>query len=244
MRAADAFFFTAVRDADPWRQAGFIASRQPVHPVLESSTTIRPVDRFTAREDTRLEGDPALLWVGRLNENKDPLTILDGYEAALSRLPGAMLTLIYGTGDLLPGVTRRLQASARLAGRVRLRGAVPHEHMASFYSAADLFVLGSHHEGSGYALLEACACGLPPVVTDIPTFRSMTDEGSIGALWPPGEPSAFADALVEVAGRDGRALRRQVLGHFERALSWTAVARQAADAYAAVLTSVGAGRHV
>ena len=34
--------------------------------------------------------------------------------------------------------------------------------------AADIFTLGSHREGSGYALTEALACGLPPVVTDIP----------------------------------------------------------------------------
>ena len=46
--------------------------------------------------------------------------------------------------------------------------------MAAFYSAADLFVVGSHHEGSGYSLMEACACGAMPVVTDIPTFRLLT----------------------------------------------------------------------
>ena len=45
--------------------------------------------------------------------------------------------------------------------------------MAVCYSAADLFVVGSHHQGSGYALMEACACGAVPVVTAIPTFRLM-----------------------------------------------------------------------
>ena len=58
--------------------------------------------------------------------------------------------------------------------------------MTTFYSAADLFVVGSHHEGSGYALMEACACGAVPVVTGIPTFRLLTGSGSIGALWTPG----------------------------------------------------------
>ena len=50
--------------------------------------------------------------------------------------------------------------------------------------AADLFVLGSHREGSGYSLIEALACGLPPIVTDIPSFRSLTGAGVVGALWP------------------------------------------------------------
>src|SRR5438876_111648 len=53
-------------------------------------------------------------------------------------------------------------------------GHVLHFRLAAFYSAADLFVLGSHDEGSGYAVLEACACGASPVVTDIPSFRRMT----------------------------------------------------------------------
>jgi len=43
--------------------------------------------------------------------------------------------------------------------------------MASFYSAADLFVVGSHHEGSGYALMERARADSIPVVTGIPTFR-------------------------------------------------------------------------
>ena len=61
----------------------------------------------------------------------------------------------------------------------------PHADMPAWFSAADLFVVGSHHEGSGYALMEACACGAVPVVSDIPTFRLLA--GGAGALWPPGD---------------------------------------------------------
>ena len=60
--------------------------------------------------------------------------------------------------------------------------------------AADVFVLGSHREGSGYSLIEALACGLPPVVTDIPSFRSLTAAGAVGALWPCGDARALGDA--------------------------------------------------
>jgi glycosyltransferase involved in cell wall biosynthesis len=112
--------------------------------------------------------------------------------------------------------------------------------MPQFYSAADLFVLGSHHEGSGYALIEACACGLTPVVTGIPSFRVITADGAIGALWTVGAAADFADALVAAASRDRSAARRNVAEHFDRALSWPAVARQAADAYEGVLAAVRA----
>jgi glycosyltransferase involved in cell wall biosynthesis len=112
---------------------------------------------------------------------------------------------------------------------VRLVGAVAHEAIAAFFSAADLFVLGSHHEGSGYSLMEACACGTVPVVTDIPTFRLLTGGG--GGLWTPGDAAGCARALAEVASRDLEAERHRIAEHFTTALSWDAVGRRALDIY-------------
>jgi glycosyltransferase involved in cell wall biosynthesis len=235
MRAPDAYFFTAAELSRAWQRAGLIQADQPVYQVLEASTTMRPADRDASRRESGIQGDPAVLWVGRLNENKSPLTVLEGFDLSLERLPDAVLTMIYGSDDLLPSVIQRLRASQRLASRVKLLGSIPYDRMSAFYSAADLFILGSHHEGSGYALIEACACGLPPVVTDIPTFRIITGGGAIGALWPTGDAGACSNALVSAASRDRRAFRQQVLDHFARDLSWTAVARQASMAYAEVL---------
>ena len=113
--------------------------------------------------------------------------------------------------------------------------------MAEYYSAADLFVLGSHREGSGYALLEACACGVVPVVTGIPTFRVITANGVVGALWNPGDAGACARAIAGVARRDLLAARQQVVAHFEGSLSWNAVGRQAMGAYRDMLGRVHPG---
>ena len=96
---------------------------------------------------------------------------------------------------------------------MQLVGAVPRDRMAMYFSAADLFVAGSHHEGSGYALMEACACGAVPVVTDIPTFRLLSG-GASGAFWPPGDAAAFARALTDVAGRDLDVERARLAVHF------------------------------
>ena len=177
-----------------------------------------------------------MLWVGRLNANKDPLTILEGFAQALARLPGAVLTMIYDGDELLAAVRARLLTSPTLSARVRLVGRVPHPLMPAFYSAADLFVVGSHHEGSGYALIEACACGLVPVVPSIPTFRVLTAGGSLGALWQPGDAASFARALVEVGQRNLTAARAQVGAHFDRSLTWSAVGRRAMAIYQDLVT--------
>jgi glycosyltransferase involved in cell wall biosynthesis len=202
-----------------------------VYEVLEASTNMKPVSRQLAKQESGLEGDPAILWVGRLNANKDPLTVLDGFERTLAELPSSTLSMVFSSGGLLPEVRARLERSPALGSRVRLVGPVAHNRMAAFYSAADLFVVGSHHEGSGYAVLEAVSSGLSPVITSIPPFRVITAGGAIGMLWPPGDSRACADALVRAAAERRPEARERVLERFERDLSWRAVARSAIAAY-------------
>jgi glycosyltransferase involved in cell wall biosynthesis len=234
-RCVDAFLFAAARLADPWRAANIIRGRDHhVYEVLEASTTLRPMARTAARDASGITGSPALLWVGRLNTNKDPLTVLAGFERIIAARPDASLTMVFGSDELLLEIRRRLSQSASLTRSVRLVGHVPHDKLAAYYSAADIFVLGSHHEGSGYALIEACACGAIPVVTDIPTFRVITGDGARGALWKPGDEASLAHGLLEMAGRDLGALRADLAVHFAKELSWTAVGRRALDIYTEV----------
>lgn len=229
LRPVDAFLFTAVEQAEPWRRAGLIRAPQAVFDVLEASTDVRPLPQAAARAATGVSGDPAALWIGRLNANKDPLTVLDGFERVAARRAGAALTMIFQDGEFEDGVRARVAGSPVLRDRVRLAGRVPHDRIAAFCSAADLFVLGSHHEGSGYALLESMACGCVPVVTDIPSFRAIVrDEG---VLWPPGDSESCARAMERAAAIP----RQRVLDHFARNLTWEAVGKRAMKIYEEVV---------
>ena len=230
---ANGFLFAAGPQAEPWRAAGLIGADQPVFGVMEGSTRFEPIERDRARAMTGLPGRPALLWVGRLDANKDPLTVLAGFERALPRLGDAHLTMLFHTEELREAIKRRVARSPDLGGRVELRR-VAHERLPAYYSAADLFVLGSHREGSGYALLEAMACGVVPVVTDIPSFRVITGGGEVGALWPSGNAAALATALVRCANTDLRAASRQVRQWFASRLSWPTVGRRARRIYQTV----------
>jgi glycosyltransferase involved in cell wall biosynthesis len=236
---ADGFLFTAQAQAEPWRSTGVLSAQAPIYEVPESSTRLRPASRAEARAATGMRGDPALLFVGHLDANKDPITLCEGFDRALPMLRDAHLTLVYQTEALLPALRAHLAARPLVASRVTLAGRVPHARLASFYSAADVFVLGSHHEGSGYALIEALACGVVPVVSDIPSFRVLTADGTLGALFTPGRPDELAAALTRVARMDIGALRRRILGHFESALSWTAVGRRALEIYGQARTRRG-----
>jgi len=231
--AAAAVSFCALEQAQPFVQAGLIQASTQLLEIPECPSRFNTGDQAAARHATGLAGDPCLLWVGHLDRNKDPLTVLSGVSAAVTRLPRLQLWCCYGTAPLLAEVRERVSSDANLRGRVHLLGRVPHEHIEQLMRAADMFVLGSHREGSGYSVIESLACGLPPVVSDIPSFHSLTAGGTVGALWRCGDAGAFAEALLSVAGRPGLRVAARAL--FERELSLEAVGAKLAAAYRGLL---------
>jgi len=228
LRTADAVLITSRLIVDEWVRGGYLAPETHVEEVLEASTDLRPVERAAARSTTGIDGDPAILWVGRLHPRKDPVTALRAFEAALARLPGARLHLVYGEAPLLPELDALCARSPALARAVRFVGEVPHEQLPAWYSDADLFLTSSPSEGSNWALIEATACGLPAACSDIPANRRVA--GPTAAYFPPGDVPSAAEAIVRRSrepGPRGAALR----GRFERRLSWSVVAREALGAY-------------
>lgn len=236
LAGANALSFTAREQAGAWRAADVI-SGQKILEIVESGTTLRSVDRARARTAIGMDGDPLILWVGRLTTNKDPLTVLDGLERALPELPSARVVMVFGDDTLIEAVDQRVRGSGTLHDRVVLAGRVPRDELPNYYSAADVFVSGSHFEGSGYSLIEAMSAGLVPVVTDIPSFRVIA--GDTGARWPAGDADAFARALLAVCASDRANQRARVLDHYRRALTWEAIAQRTLDEYQSL---VDAGR--
>jgi glycosyltransferase involved in cell wall biosynthesis len=145
-------------------------------------------------------------------------------------LPDLRLWCAFGAAPMLDAVRARIDGDPRLKGRVHLLGHVPHARIESLLRAADLFVSGSRAEGSGYAAMEAIACGVTPVLTDIPAFRAVTGNGRIGHLWPCGDTARLAEALLRAATE--RAPPEQVRAHFDATLSFGAVGRMWSNAYA------------
>jgi len=223
--------FCSLEQAAPFAAAGLIGAHTKVYEIPESTSRFGLGDKAQMRRSSGLAGEPVLLWVGHLDANKDPLTVLEGVSKAARSLPQLQLYCCYGTAPLLRAVQRRIVNDPFLIGRVHLMGQVPHSQVERLMQAADLFVLGSHREGSGYSVIEALACGLPPVVTDIPSFRSLTGAGSVGALWPRGDAGIFCDRLVSVAAQPPAQTRAAARRHFESELSFDGVGRKLACAY-------------
>jgi glycosyltransferase involved in cell wall biosynthesis len=224
--------FTARDQADPWKWAKILRSDLPVFAVLESSSDFAPGDQDAARAFTGMHGDPCLFWTGRLDANKDPLTMLAAFERVTAELPEARLYCCFGEAPMLAEVAHRITTSEVLSKRVTLLGRRSHDEMELRYRSADFFLQASHREGSGYSLLEAMACGTTPLVTDIPAARAIV--GDAGSLTPVRDAIALSDAIVNWSSRTRSELRRATRARFDAALTFEAIGRQLRAAYESV----------
>lgn len=234
-RFVDAYAFASTEMARDWVRAGVISSPRKCHEIMGVSTSFTRQEKKSSKERTGISGQPAFLWVGRLNQNKDPLTVLKGFAKYLRINPAASLYMIYQDNDLETVLQEMIVEDSLLSKNVRLVGKVPHEELSYWFSAADFFISGSHREGSGYALIEAMACGCIPVVTNIPSFKKITHGGHCGLLYEPGNVDELLKTLIQSSQLDLSVEANKVLAQFNNNLSFDAYANQVLQ----VMQSVG-----
>lgn len=234
-RSLDGVVFASQSTGHDWIRRHNLSSRIPIAEIMEGSTDFLPGDCLTARHRTGLSGSPVFLWVGRLNPNKDPLTVLQGFKRIRHEFKDARLYMIYSSEELIENIRIVIDETPELRDSAGLLGTVPHSALQDYYRSADYFVSGSHYEGSGYALCEAIACGITPVVTNIPSFRMMTDGGRIGALWSPGDPDSFTESALGLMKSNRKMLCEEIRAFFNCQLSWNAIARKTLAFYSELL---------
>lgn len=152
-------------------------------------------------------GELLLAGVGRLAARKDQATLV----AALALLAGAaqaggppsaapVRLALAGDGPQRGALEARIQA-AGLPGRAQLLGAL--DDTRPLLHAADVFVHAAHAEGQPNAVLEALACGLPAVLSDIPAHRALP-AGEAAAFFRPGDARGLAERVREIQAAPGR----------------------------------------
>jgi glycosyltransferase involved in cell wall biosynthesis len=224
-KLVNAYLFASHELGAEWVDKGIISSPEKIHEVMEVSSIFYPMDRARARAQTKVTGGPVFLWVGRLNDNKDPLTVIKAFLRYTEINPDARLYMIYHTEELLPQINELLDPSPQ-KDAVKLIGKVPHGELQYWLNSADIVLSGSHYEGSGTAVCEAMSCGCMPIVTDISSFRMITDNGRCGVLYEPGNKTALLDALNKIAETDIKRKQQLSLEHFKSNLSFDAIAKR------------------
>jgi glycosyltransferase involved in cell wall biosynthesis len=232
----DGYIFSSDGTYYDWLKLKVIVDGKKHAEIMEGSTSFRFTDRSDIRQKTGITGNPVFLWVGRLNENKDPLTVLHGFSKIVSDFPGAKLYMIFSEDNLKPEIIKLCNQESGLRNSVNLIGFVDHKHLSDYYNSSDYFVLGSHYEGSGFSLAEAMACGVVPIVTDIYSFRTLTGNGKIGSLWKCGDADSFYRSAKIVLKRSLTDESCKAIEHFENNLSYPAIGNDAKKFYESLIS--------
>jgi glycosyltransferase involved in cell wall biosynthesis len=227
MGRLDRLTFRAVVPRSARRADAVLAvSERTKHDVVElygvpaAGVTVTPnaVDPafFPAQHGPRVHMHTYLLFVGAIQERKNPLAALDAADAVG-----------------LPLVVAGPEKDSALAGALRARGAdlrgyVTKDELADLYRGASALLLPSRYEGFGLPVLEAMACGTPVVATDDAALREVGGDAAVysedGDL-----AAAVRVALDEHDARAAAGIERA------RLFSWEETARRTADVYRDVL---------
>jgi glycosyltransferase involved in cell wall biosynthesis len=217
-------FFTTRHHAEPWTTLGLLKDEQVI-PCMEVSSNFTPQDRTAARARTGMKGNPVFAWNARLHPIKDPLTALKGFSLIRRSLPDARLHMIYYSMEMETQVREAIASDPYLRDAVEMRGTIQPKAVEDFLNSSDFLIQTSLQEVAGYSVLEALSCGVIPIITDIPSFRAMTDGGRVGALFPVGDHERLAERTLGIDLANIETLSRQVRDFFEQALSYDAIAR-------------------
>jgi glycosyltransferase involved in cell wall biosynthesis len=168
------------------------------------------VERWTPNSDRPGESVPVVLSVARFVPRKRHQDLLRA--VAILRDRGVSLRLeLIGDGPTLPDM-RRLAGELELQETVRFAGARNSDQVREAMRGADIFCLSSRWEGMPGSVMEAMACALPVVGSDVNGIAELVEHGSTGYLVPSRRPDLLADALERLATDHDEAVKLGAAG--------------------------------
>jgi phosphatidylinositol alpha-mannosyltransferase len=191
------------------------------------------VELFAAATPAALPEGRRVLFVNRLDRRKGFPVMVEAFRRLAEERTDVLL-IVAGDGEDRREV-RELPIGTR--ARVVMLGTVPHDRLAPYHAACEVFCApATGRESFGIVLVEAMAAGLPVVASDIPGYREVVRDGVDGILVPPRDPEALAGAAgrlldePDAARRFGDAGRKRV-----RKYAWDVVAREIEAVYVEVV---------
>lgn len=171
---------------------------------------------------------------GVFGEQKDHETLLRGFKRATKSINSAAHLAIAGDGDRRDSL-EYLARELEISDQVHFLGLLDRDGVYSMFHELDIYVMPSKWEGFSAAAVEAMACGLPCVFSDIPAFTLPYED--VAVFHEVGDPADLADRLVALAKDSAR---REALGEagrdlVERQYRIENIAREYAGLYESIL---------
>jgi len=200
-----------------------------------------PIAKSIARQRLGLpDGAPVLISVGALVERKGIHRVLEVLPRLQSAFPGLRYLVVGGAspeGDWSDRLRRQVIATG-LESCVTFLGKLRPEDLSSPLSAADVFILATSNEGWANVFLEAMACGLPVVTTDVGGNREVVSRPELGIVVPFGDGDALYRALISALNKSWD---RSVIMAYARDNAWDRRVRILVEEFATLAAKAAPG---
>ena len=204
-------------------------------------TKFHRLPREEVRQQLGLPPDaPVLISVGALVERKGFHRVMECLPDLRKRFPGLRYLIVGGAspeGDWRDHL-ERTAAALGLADCVTFLGALRPAELRLPLSAADVFVLATRNEGWANVFLEAMACGLPVVTTDVGGNREVVATVDLGTVVPFGDKNALTQAIE---GALERSWDREAIVAYAGANDWSQRVGVLTDEFATIVGRVDRG---
>jgi glycosyltransferase involved in cell wall biosynthesis len=137
-----------------------------------------------------------ILYTGRISYGKGLGELIDCAKE-VCEIREDVHFLLAGNGPLLPNLHKKV-TDLNLQNRIKFLGRVDREIIVTLYRNATIFAFPSYYEGLPGSLLEAMACQLPIVATEVPGNIELIEHNKNGVLVPSRNVSALSKAIMDL----------------------------------------------
>ncbi len=175
-------------------------AEEPLFDVIPNGYDEREVAQLVSDSKRGISGRE-LAFVGTLDENKDPITAIRGFQHVSSRVPDVVMNIV-GQGPL-ENKALELIDQEKLQNSVRIYDAMEHLDLLRILSHCTLLIVSSHREGMPTVVIEALAMGKPVVATQVGGLPEIITSGENGFLVPVGDSESLALSVERILTEPG-----------------------------------------
>jgi glycosyltransferase involved in cell wall biosynthesis len=201
--------------------------------VIPNGVNLKLFDRQTKK--IFLDGDPAILYIGRLTYAKGILTLIQAVALAKKSFPKIKLHCV-GHSSVTASDLQSKISELHLTDNVILHDWVSQEDISSYYKAADFCIFPSQLESFGLVVLEAMASGAPLILSNIPAFREIVQKEKSGLFFNVGNEQELANSITRLASDFN--LRKRLVENASRdvlSYDWANIAEKYVELYKSIL---------
>ena len=244
LERANCVVATSPQEQETLRSLVSTRGQVEVIPCGTDTNNFRLTSKTHARTKLKLGShEKVILYVGRFDERKGIETLVKACSLLKEKgVQNLKLLIIGGSSEDMPDGDERKRIE-NLVDQLGLKestvfaGRIGHDVLPLYYTAADVCVIPSHYEPFGLVAIEAMACGVPVVASNVGGLKFTIIPEETGLLVEPKNIEAFANGIHRILCDElwVRKMRKQASANVNQRFSWAGVTIQLSELYRHVL---------